>query len=780
MLNFQTPNAHVTDKNKLKALQTPSSGGQTPESHYHQITQLVALTLDCCNAHISLIDNHQQWLDAAHSLDVRKNAKDYAFSAHILNEKQGKLVIPDTLDDSMFYENSWVTSHPFMRAYAGITLYSPENFPLGTLSVFDNKPRSFSNAEIETLQRFGHLAETTLKLPTPNAVAPTTIQQSDEPVAQPFDNFTKAVTDILESARTTRMVLGSVDLTKSKSIQNNFGLDVLNECKQELARRLDLALAGRMFLVGHCVYEGFNFLCTFEEDVDDIKRLSSDLDINIGRRFQTSQGTVHTSVAIGMTEIGDKETNFHELLTRARVALEDATITRGSETGISVYRSTMAEQVLRTRILAKKLEGAIASQEIKLYYQPKVRLSDFKVVGAEALLRWQLPDLGFIPPPEIIQAAEDNGILLQLEMYILELAIKTIAQWHASGIFNGVLSINISESTLLSKNLETETEVLRSKYQLPANSLEFEILESTLLRDVNTTLMRIHALKLQGISFSLDDFGTGYSSLSHMINLPVDTLKIDRSFVLGLVDDQRGAAMAHQIIGIGRAMKTEIVAEGVETYEEYLILRSLGCDIVQGYYFSKPVTTGEFEILLIDHEGAIFPPIRQAPQPSVHATDIINRVSLFAPLSRQGRARLAADASHHFFRAGAEIVLIGSASDEMYIVASGTVEVYQQLDNGTIFNLSKLEEGEAFGDFAMLMGKPRTATARANSECLLLRIGIKSFQAAMRDNPGATEKIATLMLERKARRKITKPKTPTYDTALQKLYTDHINLLAEK
>jgi EAL domain-containing protein (putative c-di-GMP-specific phosphodiesterase class I)/CRP-like cAMP-binding protein/GGDEF domain-containing protein len=779
MLDFQTPHAHVTDKNKPTALHTPNSGGKTPESRHHQITQLVAQTFDCYSAHVSLIDNHHQWLDSGHKLDAPKDATKFAFSAHILNEQKDKLVIQDALDDPIFYDHPWVTSHPFMRAYAGITLYSPDNTPMGTLSVIDNKPRLFSDAEIETLLMFGRLAEATLESPVLNAVAPTQIQQSVESVAQPFDNFTKAVTGILEAASTTKMVLGSVDLTKSKSIQNNFGLNVLNECKQELVRRLDLALAGRMFLVGHCVYEGFNFFCTFEEDLDDIKRLSSDLDLNIGRRFQTSQGTVHTSVAIGMTEIGDKETNFHEILTRARVALEDATLTRGAETGISVYRSSMAEQVLRARILATKLEGAIAAQEIELYYQPKVRLSDFKVVGAEALLRWQLPDLGFVPPPEIIQAAEDNGMLLQLEMYILELAIKTIAQWHASGIFSGVLSVNISESTLLSKDLETATEVLRSKYQLPANSLEFEILESTLLRDVNTTLTRIHALKLQGISFSLDDFGTGYSSLSHMINLPVDTLKIDRSFVLGIVDDQRGAAMAHQIIGIGRAMKSEIVAEGVETYEEYLILRSLGCDTVQGYYFSKPVTASKFESLVIDHDGAIIPPNRQAKKSSLNAADIINRVGFFAPLSQQGRDRLAADAGHHFFRAGTEIVSMGSASEEMYIVVSGVVEIYRTLDNGTIFNFSKLEEDDAFGDIAMLKGNLRTVTARAHSECLLLRIGIESFQTVMRDNPEAAEKIAVLMLEGKARRKTTDSTTAIDDPSLQKLYADHIDLLVE-
>jgi EAL domain-containing protein (putative c-di-GMP-specific phosphodiesterase class I)/GGDEF domain-containing protein len=779
MLDFQTPNAYVTDKHQPAASQTLSLDDKTLESRHHQITQIIAQTFDCYSAHVSLIDNHQQWLDSEHRLDDPSDAKNFALSAHMLNEQKDKLVIQNTLDDPLFYDNPWVTSHPFMRAYAGITLYSPENIPLGTLSVVDNKPRLFSDAEIETLRMFGRLAETSLEAPVPNPVAPTQIQQSDEPVAQPFDNFTTAVADILKSARTTRMVLGSVDLTKSKSIQNKFGLNVLNECKQELVKRLDLALAGRMFFVGHCIYEGFNFFCTFEEDIDDIKRLSSDLDLNIGRRFQTSQGTVTTSVAIGITEIGDEETDIHEILIRARVALEDATLTSGQETGISVYRASMAEQVLTARTLAAKLEGAIAAEEIELYFQPKVRLSDFKVVGAEALLRWQLPDLGFIPPPEIIQAAEENGILVELEMYILELAIKTISQWHATGIFSGVLSVNISEPTLLSKNLETETAALRSKYQLPADSLEFEILESTLLRDVKTTLLRIHALKLQGISFSLDDFGTGYSSLSHMINLPVDTLKIDRSFVLGIVDDQRGAAMAHQIIGIGRAMKSEIVAEGVETYEEYLILRSLGCDTVQGYYFSKPVPASAFESLLADHDGAIIPPNRQTKKSSLNAADIINRVGFFAPLSQHGCARLAADATHHFFQAGTEIMLTGDASEEMYIVVSGIVEIYRQLDNGTIFSLSKLEEDDAFGDIAMLEGKPRTTTARAHTECLLLRIGVEPLQAVMSDYPNAAEKIATLMLERKVQRQIAESATPIPDPSLDKLYAEHIDLLDE-
>jgi len=198
------------------------------------------------------------------------------------------------------------------------------------------------------------------------------------------------------------------------------------------------------------------------------------------------------------------------------------------------------------------------------------------------LLRWQTPDFGFVSPHEVIKAAEDTGSLLELEMYILEAAISTISRWRATGIFNGRVSVNIFESTLLSEDLESELETLRLKYRLPAKSLEFEILESTLLHDVKSTVTRIEALKLQGITFSLDDFGTGYSSLSHLNHLPVDNLKIDRYFISRVVDDQRGAAMAHQIIGIGHTMNSQVVAEGVETFEQYLILRSLGCDNVQG------------------------------------------------------------------------------------------------------------------------------------------------------------------------------------------------------
>jgi EAL domain-containing protein (putative c-di-GMP-specific phosphodiesterase class I) len=433
------------------------------------------------------------------------------------------------------------------------------------------------------------------------------------------------------------------------------------------------------------------------------------------------------------------------------VALEDATSTRDMKTNISVYRPSMTEHVDRSRIIALKLEDAIAAEEIELFFQPKVRLSDFKVVGAEALLRWQTPDFGFVPPPEVIQAAEDTGSLLELEMYILELAIKTISRWRTAGIFSGKLSVNISETTLLSADLETKLENLLLKYKPPSGSLEFEILESTLLHDVELSLARINALKLQGISFSLDDFGTGYSSLSHLNNLPVDYLKIDRSFISEIVGDQRAAAMAHQIIGIGHTMSAKIVAEGVETFEQYLILRSLGCDIVQGYFFSRPIPARAFEALLLKDGGRISPPSGRTKNISIDALDIINRAPLFKLLDEQDRTSLAEDASHLLFMPGAKIVLKGSLSDAMYIVVSGTAEVYRKLANGTVLSLAKLEENEVFGDTPMLTNKPRTATVRAHSECLVLKITDESLQEVLRKKPQLTDKFSMLMAARKSK-----------------------------
>jgi EAL domain-containing protein (putative c-di-GMP-specific phosphodiesterase class I) len=749
MINKQTPGEHNLEKDKLAALQAFGRVDAGTESRYDQITQLVVHILGASIARVSLIDKNRNWSKSNSELAASESPIGIAFPTHCINAASGKLVVPDALDDPRFQDNPLVTGPPFIRAYAGVTLYSPGKVPLGTLSVIDQEPRQFSDKEMQTLQMFAYLIEDVLYPSEAGNVAVASILGNDAPVAMHSEDFAKAVTDILGSKHYSKMVLGKVSLKKSKSIQKTFGEDVLDECKKELSIRLRLALASRRFLLGHNAHEGFNFLCAGADSIDTIESISSDLDVNISRRFRTSKGTVHTSVAIGIVEIGPDEQDFYELRSKARVALERATLSGGSDTNISVYESSMTEQVERAQTLALRLEGAIAAKQIELHFQPKVRLSDFKVIGAEALLRWQTPDFGFVPPPEVIKAAEDAGSLLELEMYILEAAISTISRWRATGIFTGRVSVNISESTLLSENMEAELETLRLKYRLPAKSLEFEILESTLLNDVKSTVTRIEALRLQGITFSLDDFGTGYSSLSHLNHLPVDNLKIDRSFISRIVDDQRGAAMAHQIIGIGHTMNSQVVAEGVETFEQYLILRSLGCDIVQGYFFSRPIPAFAFEELLLTNSGRIPPPSGRTKNTSIDAIDIINRVALFAPLSKQDRSRLAVDAVHHLFHAGTKIVLKGSKSDAMYIVISGVVEVYRKLANGTTLNFAKLAENEIFGELSLLTGKRRSTTVRAHTECLVLEIKERSFREIMRESPVVATEMAMLVTDRR-------------------------------
>jgi EAL domain-containing protein (putative c-di-GMP-specific phosphodiesterase class I) len=720
------------------------------EPQIEKITQLAARMLNCSFALINLVDRDRQWFETEYE-GVEKLPKDSAFSAQTITAKTGKLVIPNALEDPKFRSHTLVKGSPFIRAYAGVTLYSAVKAPIGTLCAVDKNPRQFSGEDIQNLQLFAHLEEGALYASGIAEAAQTTERQNETSTALHFDDFVDSATSIFEADDNTEIVLGSVSLAKSKSIQNQFGDKVLIECRKELAHHILLALGDRNFLLGHSI-EGFIFLIANSADIDS---LTADLDLNISGRFNTTEGKVYTSVAIGLTEASAKRGGFPETLGMARVALEDAMSARDLKIRVSVYRPSMMELVRRSRIISLKLEGAIAAQEIELYFQPKVRLSDFKVVGVEALLRWQTADFGFVPPPEVIRAAEDTGSLLELEMYILESAIKTISHLHAAGIFSGKMSVNISETTLLSEGLETELKKLRLKYQLPSNSLEFEILESTLLYDIESSLERINALKLLGISFSLDDFGTGYSSLSHLNNLPVDYLKIDRSFISKIVDEQRAAAMAHQIIGIGHTMSTKVVAEGVETFDQYLILRSLGCDIVQGYFFSRAIPARALEALLLKGDSRILPPSGRTKSISIDAIDVINRVPLFQLLDEQDRTRLAANASHLRFMPSSEIVSKGSLSSSIFIVVSGVAEAYRKLANGTVLSLAKFDENSMFGDTAMLANKRRPATIRAHSECLVLKVTDKSLRKILHKKPKLAVEFSMFMAARENQTMVT-------------------------
>jgi EAL domain-containing protein (putative c-di-GMP-specific phosphodiesterase class I) len=248
--------------------------------------------------------------------------------------------------------------------------------------------------------------------------------------------------------------------------------------------------------------------------------------------------------------------------------------------------------------LEADLRRGIAQEELRLHFQPKVDAASGTVVGAEALVRWMHPERGMVPPGEFIGLAEETGLIMPLTDWVLECACRNLREWSDAGLPAIPLSVNLAASSLTGVTLVGKLDALMQRFGLNPQRLILEMTESILMRDIESGVALLETLCDRGYGISLDDFGTGYSSLSYLKRLPLDELKVDRAFVNNAERGGRDGALAATIIALGRELGLHVVAEGVETCEQSAFLVRRGCNVQQGYLFSRPVAAAAFQQLL--------------------------------------------------------------------------------------------------------------------------------------------------------------------------------------
>jgi predicted signal transduction protein with EAL and GGDEF domain len=275
----------------------------------------------------------------------------------------------------------------------------------------------------------------------------------------------------------------------------------------------------------------------------------------------------------------------------------DAAMYRSKAKGrnrVESYTRDLTAQASERVALEYELRRAIERNELYLYYQPKIRLGDHELVGAEALIRWHHPTFGDVPPEHFIPLAEENGMILQIGDWVLEHACQQLRKWNECYDSFGPLSVNLAGAQLRQPNLLGRIEQLLKDNRLKPGFLQLEITENFIMSQAEEALEVLHQLKRLGVQLAIDDFGTGYSSLSYLKRLPLDFLKIDQSFVRGLPDDPHDVAIVRAIIALGRSMQFTVIAEGVETHDQQVFLGNEGCEQIQGYIISLPLSADEF------------------------------------------------------------------------------------------------------------------------------------------------------------------------------------------
>jgi len=280
------------------------------------------------------------------------------------------------------------------------------------------------------------------------------------------------------------------------------------------------------------------------------------------------------------------------LLRNAEAALKNA---KASDEWCMFYTHSMNERVAERLTLENQLRQALDQGEFVLHYQPKVNLVNGKLTSAEALIRWNDPRTGLVPPGRFIPVLEDTGLIYEVGRWALRKAIEDYLRWRAAGLTAVRIAVNVSPLQLRNRGFIAEIRQAIGIDAHAAAGLELELTESLIMEDVKHSIASLQAIRAMSVSIAIDDFGTGFSSLSYLAKLPVDALKIDRSFVIDMTGAPEGLALVSTIISLAHSLKLKVVAEGVETEEQSRLLRLLNCDEMQGFLFSKPVPGEIFE-----------------------------------------------------------------------------------------------------------------------------------------------------------------------------------------
>jgi diguanylate cyclase (GGDEF)-like protein len=331
--------------------------------------------------------------------------------------------------------------------------------------------------------------------------------------------------------------------------------------------------------------------------------------------FAVDELSLEVGASIGVARFPQDGSDSHALMRCADIAMYAA---KEAQSDFKLYAAEQNQHSIRRLSVLADIRRALNSDEIVVHYQPIVDLDDLSVTGAEGLVRWEHPEMGLIPPGAFVQTVEQTGLIGPLTRHVLEHAIAECASWRKAGRDLSV-AVNLSVRNLLDRDLPREIEKLLNAYGLPPDALQLEITESMIMSDPDRAVATVTRLSGLGVRMSVDDFGTGYSSLANLRKLPIDELKIDRSFVSPMLSDESDLIIVRSTINLGHDLGLRIIAEGVEDGDTLQHLALLGCDLAQGYHLSRPLPGTAFEDWLHKSDPVPSTPTIELP-PGVAAT----------------------------------------------------------------------------------------------------------------------------------------------------------------
>ncbi|MGQ9427101.1 EAL domain-containing protein [Gilvimarinus sp. F26214L] len=383
-----------------------------------------------------------------------------------------------------------------------------------------------------------------------------------------------------------------LDLDRFKIINETQGHDLGDRLLKSLAQRLKTCVRDTD-LVARLSGDEFTVILSDIHHSADVAAVARKILAAMLEPFVVAEQQIHVSTSIGITLFPDNGESIAELMRQADAAMFRAKARGGN--CFEFYQRGMELEITRQAELESQIHRALERNEFELYYQPQVELQSGRLSGLEALIRWQHPQRGLVNPQEFIPIAEKAGLIGKIGDWVIREGCRQLRRWLDAELRPVPVAVNVSGGELADSVLLEKVRAALKEFRIPAHLLKLEITEDTLASSSEQTTGYLHALRNLGITLAIDDFGTGYSSLSYLKLFPVDTLKIDRSFVKDIPEDANSAAIISGIIALGHSLRLTVVAEGVETAAQRQFLRREGCDIMQGYLLSKPLPVKEVE-----------------------------------------------------------------------------------------------------------------------------------------------------------------------------------------
>ena len=387
-----------------------------------------------------------------------------------------------------------------------------------------------------------------------------------------------------------RVALLTLSLDRLRQVNNTLGYTTGDTLLKALAQRLS-GILPRSSAVARLTANQFAIVVPAPSNRDSIETIVEEIYESLGHSFSLPGQDVFMTVSIGMAMFPDDSTEINVLLRQADAALDWAKLQKSHS--YRFYRPDMPVVSGDELQLETCLRHALERNEFEVWYQPKYSLSQDRIIGAEALIRWKHPETGYISPARFVPLAEETGLIIPIGDWVMKTVCDRMANWLSRGQPVVAIAVNLSSVQLNQSRLSQSLQQILEATQLAPKHLEIEVTETALMKDIESAIGLMHQLKDLGVKIAIDDFGTGYASLSYLQQLPLDILKIDASFIRNIHRDPKNQIIVRHIIAMAHDLGLKIIAEGVEEQEEVEILKSYGCDLIQGYWVGTPMVAEE-------------------------------------------------------------------------------------------------------------------------------------------------------------------------------------------